>query len=130
MKVSSDSNRKKHAVIDCGAKKAPFYVRRYKRMGAITEKDNRIDVICQHNRDRTIMPIKIRLTDEYGERQTYGIIGYKDLSANGDYMLPNGIAVRGHIRMFECRISVFGSIRLIRISYNSEENQWRIVTVS
>ena len=43
-------------------------------MGAIRERDNRIDVICQHNRDRTIMPIKIRLTDEYGELQTYMIL--------------------------------------------------------
>lgn len=95
-------------------------------MGTIRERDNRIDVICQHNRDRTIMPIKIRLTDEYGEMQTYLITAYKDLSG-GDYTLPNGIAVRGHIRTFECKITVFGNERLIRIIYNSDENQWRLV---
>lgn len=95
-------------------------------MGTIQERDNRIDVICQHNRDRTIMPIKIRLTDEYGETQTYPVRAYRDLSG-GDYTMPNGIGVRGHIRTFECRIAVFGAERLIRIIYNSDENQWRIV---
>jgi len=98
-----------------------------KDMGAIRERDNRIDVICQHNRDRTIMPIKIRLTDEYGELQTYMILAYKDLSAQADYSLPSGVVVRGHIRTFECRISVFGTERLIRIAYNVDENLWRIV---
>ena len=98
-------------------------------MGAIRERDNRIDVICQHNRDRTIMPIKIRLTDEYGELQTYMILAYKDLSAQKDYTLPNGILVRGHIRTFECRISVFGTERLSRIAYNADDNIWRIVGV-
>ena len=100
-----------------------------KDMGAIRERDNRIDVICQHNRGRTIMPIKIRLTDEYGELQTYMILAYKDLSAQKDYTLPNGILVRGHIRTFECRISVFGTERLIRIAYNADDNIWRIVGV-
>ena len=98
-------------------------------MGTVREKDNRIDVICQHNRDRTIMPIKLRLTDEYGELQTYMIIGYKDLSGKGDYTLPNGIAVHGHIRTFDCKISVFGTERLVRIVYNADENQWRIIAV-
>ena len=98
-------------------------------MGALKERDNRIDVICQHNRDRSIMPIKIRLTDEFGEVQTYVIVGYKDLSGAGDYTLPNGIAVRGHIRTFDCKISVFGTERLVRIVYNADENQWRIIAV-
>ncbi len=97
-------------------------------MGVIEERDNRIDVICQHNRDRSIMPIKIRLTDETGEMQTYQIRGYRDLSGKGDYVLPNGVIVRGHIRTFECKILVFGTERLVKILYNADENQWRILT--
>ena len=30
----------------------------------VKERDNRIDVICQHTRDGRIIPLKIRLKDE------------------------------------------------------------------
>ena len=43
-----------------------------------------VDVICQQNRDGTMIPLRVRLTDEEGATQTYTIKEYKDLSHQGD----------------------------------------------
>ena len=48
-------------------------------MGAIQEKYTLADVICQHKTDGTIIPLKIRITDEDGEYQVYNIKSYKDV---------------------------------------------------
>ena len=51
----------------------------------------KIDVICQHTKDRRIIPMRIRLTDEDGVIQTYNIKSYKDVTTHGSYVMPNGI---------------------------------------
>ena len=37
-----------------------------------------VDVICQHSRDGSLIPIRVRVVDEEGEFQSYTIKGYKD----------------------------------------------------
>ncbi len=39
-----------------------------------------VDVICQHNKDGSMIPMRVRLTDEVGAIQTYTIKNYEDLS--------------------------------------------------
>ena len=58
-------------------------------MGAIQEKYTLADVICQHKTDGTIIPLKIRITDEAGEYQVYNIKSYKDVSNRTAYTMPN-----------------------------------------
>ncbi len=96
-------------------------------MGRIREQDRRVDVICQHCRDGKIIPIKLRVTDEDEQLQTYMIRGYKDLTQRGDYTLPSGVSMQGHINKFECRIVVYGMEKVIHLNYNSIDNIWRIV---
>lgn len=64
--------------------------------------EKRIDLICQHTMDGDIIPLKIRLKDEDGELQEYMVKGYRDLSEYGKYC-------------FECKITVFDTMKLIRI---------------
>ena len=56
-------------------------------MGVIQEKYTLADVICQHKTDGTIIPLKIRITDEDGEYQVYNIKSYKDVSNRTAYTL-------------------------------------------
>ena len=55
-------------------------------MGAIQEKYTLADVICQHKTDGTIIPLKIRITDEDGEYQVYNIKSYKDVEKTVEAM--------------------------------------------
>ena len=93
----------------------------------VQAENNRIaDVICQHKRDGTIIPLKIRLRDEDGEYQVYSVRGYKDLSHPGEYTLPNGIPSTNHTWKFECKIVVFGTEKRVRLFYNAYDNRWTV----
>ena len=50
-----------------------------------------VDVICQHNKDGSMIPMRVRLTDEDGAVQTYTIKNYEDLSHQGTRTMPDGI---------------------------------------
>lgn len=94
----------------------------------VKERDNRIDVICQHTRDGKIIPLKIRVKDEDGEFQSFTVQGYRDLTHPGRYTLGNGVEVSGcNIKTYECKIVVFGVEKIVRIFYNASENLWREV---
>lgn len=86
----------------------------------------RADVICQHTRDSTIIPLKIRIEDEDGELQTYSVKQYKRLNAGGTVTLPNEVNVNTFIRYFECKIIVFGREKVIHLSYHFWEEAWYV----
>lgn len=96
-------------------------------MAPIVEKNNSIDVICQHTRDGNIIPMRIRLVDEDGEYQTYSIKAYKDITNHGSYTMPNGVPSTSHTWTFDCKIQVFNQIKMIRIFYNTYENKWKYI---
>ena len=85
-----------------------------------------IDVICQHNRDGTMIPIKLRIQDEEGEMQSYVVKAYKDLSHKGNYTMPNGIMATSTVFPFACKINVFGTLKVVNIYYSSTDNVWRL----
>ena len=95
-------------------------------MDAYEEAHRIADVICQHKRDGTIIPIKLRLMDDDGEYQTYAVRSYKDLTHYGDYAMPNGVSAVNHIWTFECKIVVFGIEKRIRLHYNAYDNRWKV----
>lgn len=84
------------------------------------------DVIVEHTKDGTIIPIKIRLRDEDGATQTYVVKGYKDLTHYGAVVLPSGINTSTHIWQFECKINVFDREKKIRLFYNMNDNIWKV----
>ena len=94
-------------------------------MGRIVEQDNKVDVICQHSRDGTIIPMKLRVADEDGAFQTYLIRSYKDITNYGEADNQKVATAINHIWTFDCVILVFGQERRIRLLYNSFENLWR-----
>ena len=84
------------------------------------------DVICQHNRDLRIIPLKIRVQDEDGEMQTYTVKGYRTLNAIGKVILPNEVSVSSHIKYFECKLNILGTERIVGLTYNISDNLWYI----
>lgn len=85
--------------------------------GSYTRKYTLADVICQHKIDGSIIPLKIRITDEDGEYQVYNIKSYKDVSNRTAYTMPNGTSVTpaNHLWKFECKISVFNTLKRIQL---------------
>lgn len=84
------------------------------------------DVICQHTIDARIIPLKIRVQDEDGEMQTYSVKGYRTLNAIGKVVLPNEVSVSSHIRYFECKLNIFGTEKIVGLSYNLSDNLWHV----
>lgn len=85
-----------------------------------------VDVICQHKRDGTIIPIKVRVTDDCGEYQIYMIRSYRVINMNQNYSMPDGIICSNHIMRFECKINIFNTERKIQLFYNPYDNKWRL----
>ena len=85
-----------------------------------------VDVICEHSRDGTVIPIKVRAVDEDGEFQTYSIKEYRDVSHNGTRTMPDGVYVTNGTIVFECNIIVFGRKRLIRLYYDPTGLVWKM----
>jgi len=90
--------------------------------------DKNIDVICQHTKDGLIVPLKIRLMDEDGVYQNYVIKAYKDRSFHDkNYTMPNRVNVNSRQSwIFDCKIQVFDSSKLITIIYNTYDGIWRL----
>ena len=87
--------------------------------------NNTIDVICQHCRDGSIIPFKIRLQDDEHVYQTYNIRSYKETSAP-KVTLPNEAIVTSNIKRFDCTIEVFGTAKRIVLHYNKAQTTWNI----
>lgn len=88
----------------------------------------KIDVICQHSRDGTIIPMRIRVKDEDGANQEYTIKGYRDVTEEGAREMPDGVYVTGETAVFECNILSFGMKRVVRLYYKPMDKVW-IMTV-
>lgn len=95
-------------------------------MDLCTKTQQKIDMICQHKADGTIIPIKFRMVDDDGLYQEYEIKGYKDLSFKGKLinLEDAGLVHSSVIVPFECRIESFGRDMVINIYYNSDERIW------
>ncbi|SEF57354.1 hypothetical protein SAMN04487934_101619 [Eubacterium ruminantium] len=88
----------------------------------------KVDVICQHSTDGTVIPLKIRLTDEDGQRQIFNIKEYMDISHRGSYTTPDGVFVTGHSLVFECKILVINTMRKITLYYSPTSTSWTMTT--
>lgn len=84
-----------------------------------------IDVICQHSKDGTVMPIKIRIQDDDGLYNEYMIKSYMDISSD-KVLLPNEAIVTTNILRFDCIIEVFCVEKKIRLHYNKQQSTWNM----
>ena len=91
-------------------------------MSAHSLSQQSLDVICQHKKDGTIIPLKIRLQDEDGEYQSYMIKSYHKSGMSASAKSPKYSTI-----MFECKINAFGRDRIIGISYNYTDGLWKIL---
>lgn len=95
-------------------------------MGLREDKSRTADVICQHKRDGTIIPIKIRIEDDDGEFQTYKVRSYKDLTQYTGHDAQNRTNAVSHIWKYECKIAVFGMEKRINLFYYALDNRWKV----
>ena len=94
-------------------------------MGAESFRNKAVDVICQINKDGTMVPMKVRLVDEDGLIQTYMIKAYRDLSHKGNFQMPNGVIATSTIFPFECKITNFGREHTILLYYHANLHVWQ-----
>ena len=87
-----------------------------------------IDMICQHNADGSIIPLKIRMEDDDGMMQEYKVRAYKDLKYKGDlFDMPDVSRIHtSGIYPFEVKIESFGHVRILKLFYNSYEHTWKL----
>jgi hypothetical protein len=85
-----------------------------------------VDVICQHNKDGSMIPMRVRLTDEDGAVQTYTIKNYEDLSHQGTRTMPDGMYVTDRTFVYECQVQAFGRYRMIRLYYEPSGTVWKM----
>jgi hypothetical protein len=83
-----------------------------------------VDLICCHETDGKIIPIKVRTKDEDGQYQAYVIKEYKDLSHGGCRIMPDGVFVSDNTLIFECAIVVFGREKTVRLYNNPPNLNW------
>lgn len=87
--------------------------------------DTPIEIICQHKTDGSILPIKIRFSDEDGEQQIYRIVSYRECQSGEEtYLLPNAIPATRFLRRFDCKIQVFGKEKTIVLLYHPNSGIW------
>lgn len=84
-----------------------------------------IDVICQHCKDGSIIPIKIRVQDDEQVNNVYIIKSYTAITAD-KVMLPNESIVTSNILRYDCKIEVLGMVKRIRLHYDKSQVKWYI----
>ncbi len=86
-----------------------------------------VDVICQHSRDGSLIPIRVRVVDDDGDLQTYTIKGYRQLPHQGTRTMPDGVHVSNETLIYECNIINFGTKKMIRLYYEPHGGTvWRM----
>ena len=94
-----------------------------KRMSKI---NSNVDVICQHNADGTIMPMRFRLMNEDGIYETYTIKGYRQILRKDVYTTPDGVLTDRREDVFECRVLVLDVYHTVRLYFNKITCKWRV----
>lgn len=90
------------------------------------KKQQIVDVICQHSRDGTIIPMRVRVVDADGDFQTYTIKSYRELSHQGTREMPDGVFVTNNTLVYECDIYNFGMKQIIRLYYEPSGTIWKM----
>ncbi len=87
-----------------------------------------IDLIVCHNSDGSIQPLRLRLQDEDGQYQAFSIKEYRELSHQGARTMPDGVSVSDKTLIFECKILVWGTERIVRLYSNPPFLSWKMTS--
>ena len=86
--------------------------------------DRQLDVICMMGGDGAVVPIKIRIVDDDGERQVFVIQECTDLSHQGTFTHADGMYFHNEIYVFDCKIQLFDQEKRIRLYYDAGKSKW------
>ena len=86
--------------------------------------DKTLDVICMIGGDGTVVPIKIRFTDDEGTVQVHKIKEYRDISHRGIFTNPDGVYITNDMLVFMCKILSFGHVKRIMLYYDTGKSKW------
>lgn len=77
--------------------------------------DPKIDLICQHSMDGTIIPIKFRVKDEDDEMREFMVKGYREASIPG-------------LLSFDCNVVVNSMLKRVNIYTSGTANNgiWHV----
>ena len=93
-------------------------------MSKIIEK---VDVICEHKSDGSLIPMRLRFMNDDGEYETYNIKGYREAEQKGSRTTNDGIYVSESTFIFECMIIAMNTKRIVRLYYDPRiNNNWRM----
>lgn len=97
--------------------------------GMDAHENKNIDMICQHNADGSIIPLKMRIEDDDGMMQEYKVRSYKDLKYKSElFEMPDvGRVHSSGIYPFDVKIESFGREQTLRLFYNSYEHTWKLI---
>ena len=88
---------------------------------------DKVDVICEIKSDGTVIPIRFRLLNEDGEFETYKISSYRPVPKQGTYTTKDKIYVSNSTEIFECRVTIFGLVRTVRLYYDPKNTSiWKL----
>ncbi|QFJ54243.1 hypothetical protein [Pseudobutyrivibrio xylanivorans] len=88
---------------------------------------DKVEVICIHKPDNTVVPLRFRLKNDDGEFETYTVSAFKPLPKNGTRTTKDGIYVSNSVDIFECKVHIFGLERTVRLYYDPRiNNTWKL----
>ncbi len=87
---------------------------------------NKVDVICEHKSDGSIIPIRFQILDEDGSYQRFTVKGYRLNEITGAFTSRDHLFVTNDTKIFECKIEVLGYKKTVRLYFFANNMQWKL----
>ena len=87
---------------------------------------NKVDVICEHKSDGSVIPMRFRIVGESGEYEAYTIRGYRQVYKGKAFTTPDGITICNTTKVFECRVIILDAYRTVRLYFNKDDCSWKM----
>ncbi len=88
---------------------------------------DKVDVICEHKSDGTIIPLKFRLMNEDGDYESYKITAYRPVPKQGAYTTKDNLYICNSMDVYECKVQIFGTVRIVRLYHEpTRSNAWKL----
>ena len=85
-----------------------------------------VDVIAEFKSDGTIIPMRFRMMNEDGEYESFTIKAYKQVPKKGTYTTEDGVYICNEDLVFQCKVIVLNTERIIRLYFFKQRSSWRL----
>ncbi len=85
-----------------------------------------VDVIAEFKADGTIIPMRFRAMNEDGEYESFTIKAYKQVPKKGTYTTEDGVYICNEDLLFQCKIIVLNTERIVRLYFFKQKSSWRL----